>query len=254
MFQLLAPLVAPLLGAGGAAAAGTAAAGAGSSLLSGMATSMLMGGVKSLLGGAGGGSAGGGGIPTSVTGMSIGQAPQLRPAMNLSPTAPMGYAGGGIMDVPQASGSDNIAAAVAAAGLQPDQRTLGLVAMLVDKGATVEQAIDLLLRKESGVSNIPAPPPGETPQMAAAMDRGGMIRGPGTGVQDLIEGTIDNRQKVLLSDGEFVVPARVVSALGDGSSEAGAKVLHGMMERVKADAAKNLKTNGEIKPEKVLPA
>lgn len=254
MFQLLAPLIAPLLGAGGAAAAGTAAAGAGSSLLSGMASSMLMGGIKSLLGGAGGGAGGGMGIPTSMTGMSIGQAPQLRPAMSLSPTASMGYAGGGIMDVPQAAGSDNIASAVAAAGLQPDQRTLGIIAMLVDKGATVEQAIDVLLRNESGVSNIPPPPPGETPQMAAAMDRGGMIRGPGSGVQDLIEGTIDNRQKVLLSDGEFVVPARVVSALGDGSSEAGAKVLHGMMDRVKADAAKNLKTNGEIKPEKVLPA
>lgn len=250
MLQFLAPLVAPMLGIGG----GAAAAGAGSSLLGGMASSMLMGGVKSLLGGAGGGSAGGSSIPTSMTGMPIGQAPQFRPAMNLSPTAPMGYAAGGIMDVPQAAGSDNIAAAVAAAGLQPDQRTLGLVALLVEKGATVEQAIDLLLRKESGVSNVPPPPPGETPEMAGAMDKGGMIRGPGTGVQDLIEGTIDNRQKVLLSDGEFVVPARVVSALGDGSSEAGAKALHDMMKRVKSEAAKNLKTNGEIDTRKVLPA
>ena len=44
------------------------------------------------------------------------------------------------------------------------------------------------------------------------MDRGGMIRGPGSGVQDLVHGSIDNRQKVLLSDGEFVVPARVFHA------------------------------------------
>lgn len=105
-----------------------------------------------------------------------------------------------------------------------------------------------------GIASLPPVPPGETPRMAHAMDRGGMIRGPGGGVDDLISGSIDNRQKVLLSDGEFVVPARVVSALGDGSSEAGAKVLHGMLERVKQDAAKRLKDNGEINLKKVLPA
>lgn len=105
-----------------------------------------------------------------------------------------------------------------------------------------------------GIASIPPIPPGETPQMGYAMDKGGMIRGPGGGVDDLIGGSIDNRQKVLLSDGEFVVPARVVSALGDGSSEAGAKVLHGMIDRVKSEADKRLKDNGEINLKKVLPA
>jgi hypothetical protein len=105
-----------------------------------------------------------------------------------------------------------------------------------------------------GIRSLPPVPPGETPQMGYAMDKGGMIRGPGGGVDDLIGGSIDNRQKVLLSDGEFVVPARVVSALGDGSSEAGAKVLHGMIDRVKSEADKRLKDNGEINLKKVLPA
>ena len=105
-----------------------------------------------------------------------------------------------------------------------------------------------------GIASLPPVPPGETPQMGQAMDKGGMIRGPGGGVDDLISGSIDNRQKVLLSDGEFVVPARVVSALGDGSSEAGAKVLHGMLERVKGEAAQRLKDNEEINLKKVLPA
>ena len=105
-----------------------------------------------------------------------------------------------------------------------------------------------------GIMDLPPIPPGETPEMSYAMDRGGMIRGAGSGVQDLVQGSIDNRQKVLLSDGEFVVPARVVSALGDGSSEAGAKVLHGMLDRVKEEAAKKLKDNGEINLNKVLPA
>lgn len=86
------------------------------------------------------------------------------------------------------------------------------------------------------------------------MDEGGMIRGPGSGVDDKVAGSIDNRSKVLLSDGEFVVPARVVSALGDGSSEHGAKVLHGMISRVKAEADDRLKDNGKINLKKVLPA
>jgi hypothetical protein len=107
---------------------------------------------------------------------------------------------------------------------------------------------------DGGIMDLPPIPPGETPEMGYAMDRGGMIRGAGSGVQDLVQGSIDNRQKVLLSDGEFVVPARVVSALGDGSSEAGAKVLHGMLDRVKEEAAKKLKDNGEINLNKVLPA
>ena len=252
MLALLAPLLGSALGATGTAAAGAAGAGLGSSLLSGMASSALMSGIGSLMGGGAGGG-GGAGIASSPTGMAVGTAPQMREPINLSPTSPMGYAAGGVMDM-QPSGNEDIMSAVAASGLPTDQRTLGLIAMLLDKGATIEQAINLLLRKESGVSNIPPPPPGESPQMAEAMDRGGMIRGPGTGVQDLVEGTIDNRQKVLLSDGEFVVPARVVSALGDGSTEAGAKVLHAMMDRVKKDATENLKTNGEIDTREVLPA
>jgi hypothetical protein len=107
---------------------------------------------------------------------------------------------------------------------------------------------------DGGIMDIPPVPPYETPEMAYAMDRGGMIRGPGSGVDDLVQGSIDNRQKVLLSDGEFVVPARVVSALGDGSSEAGAKVLHGMLDRVKSEASNKLKDNGKINLKKVLPA
>lgn len=169
-------------------------------LLTGMLSSALMGGIKSLLGG-GQQAGGGGGIPTSITGMPIGQAPVL-PGLANYPR----FADGGMM---------------------------GGIA---------------------GLPAMPPIPPGETPQMAYAMDKGGMIRGPGGGVEDLIGGSIDNRNKVLLSDGEFVVPARVVSALGDGSSEAGAKVLHGMLDRVKQDAADRLKDNGEINLQRVLPA
>jgi hypothetical protein len=63
-------------------------------------------------------------------------------------------------------------------------------------------------------------------------DGGRLLRGPGDGVSDSIPATIGNRQPARLADGEFVVPARIVSELGNGSTDAGAKQLYAMMDRV----------------------
>jgi hypothetical protein len=63
-------------------------------------------------------------------------------------------------------------------------------------------------------------------------DGGRLLRGPGDGVSDSIPATIGNKQPARLADGEFVVPARIVSELGNGSTEAGARKLYAMMERV----------------------
>jgi hypothetical protein len=62
---------------------------------------------------------------------------------------------------------------------------------------------------------------------------GGRITGAGGGMDDLIPGTIEGRQKVRLADGEFVVPADVVSGLGDGSTDHGVRRLHEMMNSVR---------------------
>jgi len=48
-----------------------------------------------------------------------------------------------------------------------------------------------------------------------------------------VYGTIDNMQKVALSEGEFIVPADVVSGIGNGSSESGAERLYDMMDRIR---------------------
>jgi hypothetical protein len=61
----------------------------------------------------------------------------------------------------------------------------------------------------------------------------GMIRGPGAGMDDAINGTIDGRREVRLSDGEYVLSADVVSSIGDGSSEAGARRLKKMVENIR---------------------
>jgi hypothetical protein len=71
-------------------------------------------------------------------------------------------------------------------------------------------------------------------------DGGRLLRGPGDGVSDSIPATIGNRQPARLADGEFVVPARIVSELGNGSTEAGARKLYQMMERIQADRKKSI--------------
>lgn len=61
----------------------------------------------------------------------------------------------------------------------------------------------------------------------------GAVRGPGDGMSDMIPATLEGQQDVVLSDGEFIVPADVVSGLGNGSSDAGSKALYEMMDRVR---------------------
>ena len=61
---------------------------------------------------------------------------------------------------------------------------------------------------------------------------GGRIRGAGGGLDDLVPGSIEGRQKVRLADGEFVLPAPIVSAIGDGSTDHGARRLHEMMDSI----------------------
>jgi hypothetical protein len=63
-------------------------------------------------------------------------------------------------------------------------------------------------------------------------DGGRLLRGPGDGVSDSIPATIGNKRPARLADGEFVVPARIVSELGNGSTEAGARKLYAMMDRI----------------------
>lgn len=74
-------------------------------------------------------------------------------------------------------------------------------------------------------------------------DGGRLLRGPGDGVSDSIPAQIGNKQPARLADGEFVVPARIVSELGNGSTEAGAKQLYKMLDRVQNARAKTTGKN-----------
>ena len=97
------------------------------------------------------------------------------------------------------------------------------------------------------------------PIQAAA--QGGMMQGQGyylggptDGMADLVPATIDGNQPAALSDGEFVIPADVVSHLGNGNSEAGAQQLYSMMDRVRTERTGTTKQGPEINPTKMMPA
>ena len=80
-----------------------------------------------------------------------------------------------------------------------------------------------------------------------------LLRGPGDGMSDNIPATIADRQPARLADGEFVIPADVVSHLGNGSTEAGAKKLHEMMNSVRRARTGNPKQGKKINPNKFMP-
>ena len=84
-------------------------------------------------------------------------------------------------------------------------------------------------------------------------DGGRLLKGPGDGMSDDIPAKIGRKQPARLADGEFVVPADVVSGIGNGSTDAGAKRLYQMMDRVRSARTGSKKQGREIKAEKYLP-
>ncbi|CAB4134687.1 hypothetical protein UFOVP274_41 [uncultured Caudovirales phage] len=85
------------------------------------------------------------------------------------------------------------------------------------------------------------------------MAGGRFLKGPGDGMSDDIPATIADKQPARLANEEFVIPADVVSHLGNGSSEAGAKVLYKMMEKVRHARTGTTKQGKQINPEKFMP-
>jgi hypothetical protein len=85
-------------------------------------------------------------------------------------------------------------------------------------------------------------------------DGGRMLKGPGDGMSDSIPAVIGKRQPARLADGEFVVPADVVSHLGNGSTDAGAKKLYGMMDKIRKARTGKKKQAPAVKASKYMPA
>lgn len=92
------------------------------------------------------------------------------------------------------------------------------------------------------------------PKWSRGYAHGGYLDGQGDGMSDSIPATIEGKQPARLADGEFVVPADVVSHIGNGSSKAGSQRLYSMLDRVRKARTGTMKQGKQIKAEKYLPA
>lgn len=96
--------------------------------------------------------------------------------------------------------------------------------------------------------------PDATAELIRAYADGGVVSGPGSGVADLVPGSIDGREDVRIASGEYVIPAWAVATLGDGSTEAGAKVLDAMVARLREAGSELIQGSEPINPSEFLPA
>ena len=86
-----------------------------------------------------------------------------------------------------------------------------------------------------------------------ALRGGGYLDGATDGMADMVNASIEGEQPAALSDGEFVIPADVVSHLGNGNSDAGADVLYGMMANIRKARTGNTKQGTQINPNQFMP-
>ena len=120
------------------------------------------------------------------------------------------------------------------------------------------------MKKAQAAGQLPSQqqPTQPTAPMGSGMAQGGLasmapkgyyLGGTTDGMADKVPATIDQQQPAALSDGEFVVPADVVSHLGNGNSNAGAKQLYGMMDRIRQARTGTTKQGKQVNPNKFMP-
>lgn len=132
------------------------------------------------------------------------------------PSLAPGYAGGGITELDPYASNDT------------------------DPGGYLKQPVTMMA--DGGIASL-----------GSYSDGGRLLKGPGDGMSDNIPARIGARQPARLADGEFVVPADVVSHLGNGSTDAGAKQLYAMMNKVRTARTGNPKQGKQINPKKYVP-
>ena len=128
---------------------------------------------------------------------------------------------------------------------------------------TIQQAEEFMRQNQPPQQPVQPAPQMQTPPMGSGMAQGGIasmkpkgyyLGGTTDGMADKVPATIDNQQPAALSDGEFVVPADVVSHLGNGNSNAGAQQLYSMMDNIRQARTGNKQQGKQINPNKFMPA
>lgn len=135
----------------------------------------------------------------------------------------------------------------------------GIVGQTLDKGGVVSAGIAALRGKHPDPrSALDAYDrqfgPDATSELIRNYADGGVVSGPGSGVADLVPGSIDGREDVRIASGEYVIPAWAVAALGDGSTEAGSAILDAMVARLREAGSELIMGTEPIKPNEFIPA
>ncbi len=152
---------------------------------------------------------------------------------------PRRFAEGGETDMPADQGSRIIDLTIAAVmGQLPEDQAEAVVNRFVDEFGPEAFAI---LRRQVLQGNVPG------------AQTEGKINGNGGGMDDKVPGMIGDQQPVAVSPGEFIVPADVVSGLGDGSTDAGVEELHGMMDKVRKERTGMRQQPRPVDKAKVMP-
>jgi hypothetical protein len=156
----------------------------------------------------------------------------------------------------QAGGIAEIGAEPMTGGAQPNEREVisAAVAAIQGQHPQPEVALGMFLQQfgeEALRDLVDRVQSGELGDTAARSE--GQLNGPGDGMNDMIPASIEGQQDVLLSDGEYVVPADVVSHLGNGSTDAGARELDKMAERARKARTGTGKQAPAVPQERMLP-
>jgi len=160
---------------------------------------------------------------------------------------------GGLMSIPTVQSTltnnglrdPNSSVQMYAKGGSIDNETMSIVKHLKTGGAPMHHIAGFLDYRQKKMA--------QGGHLGGYSDGGRMLKGPGDGMSDDIPASIAGKQPARLANEEFVIPADVVSHLGNGSSEAGARVLYEMMDRVRKARTGHTKQGKQINPQKLMP-
>ena len=136
------------------------------------------------------------------------------------------------------------------AGLPASYKTMAALGKL----GSVQTDPAMLAQQQIAQEATSSAKEGGLQDLGSYSDGGHLLKGPGDGVSDSIPASIGHKRPARLAEGEFVIPARIVSELGNGSTDAGAKRLYAMMDRIKAKRAKAKDIAADTKTYNLLPA
>lgn len=164
------------------------------------------------------------------------------------------YAGGGIVALANGGPVERMSMTNMGQGMYPQgmiDRSFYSTPSQLPSGMKTVSGYDQTLNPMFGTQQSMAR--GGIADLGGYSDGGRMLKGPGDGMSDSIPGVIGGKQPARLADGEFVVPADVVSHLGNGSTDAGAKKLYAMMDKVRQARTGKKKQAPAVKTDKYLP-